>query len=164
MTLDVTVGGSSADSYATLAEYGTYWTNRNVTLSGTDASKEAELRRAANWIDRNYQFVGMRQYQTQTMDWPRLTDAYVDGWPIDADTVPQDIKDAQMELAYLIQSGETPWESIDGGIKRKRVKAGPAESETEYAGTKGTSRIVAIEGLLSPYLDASASGQIKMTR
>jgi len=36
-------------------------------------------------------------------------------------------------------------------VGRKRSKAGPVETETEYATTRETPRIVAIEGLLAPY-------------
>lgn len=165
MTLVTTVGGASSDSYITLLEWQNYWLTRNVDLTahGHDAAHEANLRQAADYIDRNYRFVGQQQYQTQSRAWPRLTLKLIDGWPIDPDTVPQDIKDAQAELAYLIHEGLDPAATITGVVASTRSKAGPVETETTYLGGKGRARLVAIEGLLADYL-AVGSGQMRLAR
>jgi hypothetical protein len=166
MALDTTIGGAASDSYITLVEFQDYWAARNVNLTqhGRADQHEAELRQAAAWIDRNYSFVGYKQYQTQSRSWPRITTALVDGWPIDPDTIPQDIKDAQAELAYLIHDGLVPWATIDGVVASESAKAGPVETTTVYAGGKGKARILAIEGLLRPYLGAGGSGQFRVVR
>lgn len=166
MALDVTVGGSASDSYVTLAEWQAYWAARNVDLTahGHDASHEADLRRAADWIDRTYPFVGYKQYQTQARAWPRVDVGYIGGWPVDPDEIPQDVKDAQCELAYLIHEGLTPWATQTGVIGSERAKAGPVETEKTYLGGKGSPRIVAIEGLLQPYTGGGAYGQVRMVR
>lgn len=163
MALDTTIGGTSADSYGTLAEYQAYGTSMGWTLSGDDAADEVNLRRAAVVIDRQYSFRGYQQYETQARDWPRLDVGYVDGWYVDADTIPTDVKNAQFELAYLIQGGLDPFATINGAVKMTRAKAGPVETETEYAGSLGVPRIVAVEGLLGPYLSAGR-GQVKLMR
>jgi len=166
MALDITTGGAASDSYITLDEWQTYWTARGVDLTahGHDSSHEANLRQATDWLDRNYQFVGYRQYQTQARAWPRVTNIYVDGWPISVDTVPQAVKDAQAELAYLIHEGLAPWATIDGGVAATRVKAGPVESETTFAGEQAKPRIVAIEGLLAPYVGSVSRYQVGASR
>lgn len=166
MALDTTIGGAASDSYITLAEWQTYWTARGVDLTahGHDSSHEANLRQAADWIDRNYRFVGYKQYQTQARAWPRITDHLIDGWPINADTLPQAVKDAQAELAYLIHEGLTPWATIDGGVASTRVKAGPVESETTFAGQKAPPRLVAIEGLLRDYIGGGSAYQVRASR
>lgn len=164
MALTVTIGGAASDSYITLAEWEAYWTARGVTLSGDGhATHEANLVRAADWLDRHYGYPGYRQYQTQARAWPRVTSAVVDGWPVLADTIPQRVKDAQAELAYLIHEGLTPWATVDGAVAASRVKAGPVESETTYQGGKTTPRLVAIEGLLAPLLIAGV-GQVQLVR
>jgi hypothetical protein len=163
MTLTTTIGGASSDSYATLAEFQAYASAMGWTLSGTDAGDEVNLRRAAQYLDRNYDFAGIRQYQTQARDWPRIVSVLVDDWPVNPDTIPQAIKDAQCELAYLIQGGLDPFATISGAVGRKRVKAGPVETETEYLGGLGKPRFVAIEGLLRPFL-AAGQGQQRMVR
>lgn len=163
MALVTTIGGASSDSYGTLAAYQTYAANMGWTLSGVDATDEQNLRRAAQALDRNFTFIGTRQYQTQALAWPRVVTDLVKDWPIDTDTIPQDIIDAQFELAYLIQGGVDPFETITATVARTRVKAGPVESETEYTGGKATPRLVAVEGLLRPYLKAGR-GQIALVR
>lgn len=170
MALTVTVGGASSDSYITLSEWQTYWTARGIDLTahGHDSSHEANLRQAADWIDRTYDFAGYRQYETQRRAWPRVTELYVDGWYVDTDTIPQDIKDAQAELAYLIHEGLAPWATITGVVSSTRSKAGPVETETTYQGGKGAPRIVVLEGLLGPYLGkgrgSGGYGQVRMLR
>lgn len=160
MALTVTVGNASADSYATLAEYQAYVVDVGKAASGTDATDEANLRRAAQYLDRHYTFVGTRQYQTQALAWPRLVNELVKDWPINPDTVPQDIKDAQMEIAHLLQGGLDPFATIKGTIK----SAGAGPARVEFLGGSGKPQLVAIEGLLAPYLAGGAPGQVRLVR
>lgn len=163
MTLTTTIGGATSDSYASLAEYQAYASAMGWTLSGTDAADEVNLRRAAQYLDRKYTFVGIRQYQTQALAWPRIVSVLVEDWPINPDTIPQAIKDAQCEVAYLLQGGLDPFATVTATVGRKRVKAGPVETETEYQGGLSTPRLVAIEGLLAPYI-MGGQGQQRMVR
>lgn len=167
MALVTTVGSASANSYITLAEWQAYWTSRNVDLTahGHDAAHEANLIQAADYINRTYSFYGQRQYEDQAMAWPRLLGLMlIKDWPVDPDTVPQDIKDAQAEMAYLIHEGATPFATVSGGAKvREKVKAGPVESEVEYTNFRETPRFVAIEGLLAPYTTFGGA-QIRVMR
>lgn len=163
MALDVTTGGPSSDSFGTLAAYQAYGAARGWTLGATDAADEINLRRAVQYLDRSYSFVGMRQYQTQALAWPRLVDDLVKDWPIDPDTIPQDVIYAQFELAYLIQGGLDPFATVTGVVSASRKKVGPIETETEYTGGLTTPRLVAVEGLLAPYLIAGR-GQARMMR
>jgi hypothetical protein len=159
MALDTTIGASNADSYATLAEYEARAVVMGWALADTNAANEINLRRAAISIDATYEWVGMKQYQFQARDWPRLVNQLVDGWPIDPDTVPQAIKNAQMEMAYLIQGGADPLATYTGGIKRQKVDV----IEVEYAGASGRPRYDAVDRLLSGYVTA-APGQSVMVR
>ena len=63
MALVVTVGGTTTNSYITVAEYTAYWASRNATLTGSTAETEGRLIEAADYINRTYDFVGERQYQ-----------------------------------------------------------------------------------------------------
>jgi hypothetical protein len=159
MALDTTIGAANADSYATLAEYEARAVVMGWALADTNAANEINLRRAAMAIDATYEWVGMKQYQFQARDWPRLVNQLVDGWPIDPDTVPQAIKNAQMEMAYLIQGGADPLATYTGGIKRQKVDV----IEVEYAGASGRPRYDAVDRLLSGYVTA-APGQSVMVR
>ena len=165
MAIVTTVGGTTTNSYITVAEYEAFWTERNVTTSGNTAAKESQLVQAADYINRSYTFVGEQQHRFQTMVWPRLTGIYlVKDFPIDPDFIPQDIKDAQAELAYIINQGTNVFATVTGGAKvREKNKAGPVETEVEFTNFRETPRFVAIEGLLSPYT-IYGGAQLKMVR
>lgn len=158
MALDTTIGGASADSYGTLAAYQAYAASMGWTLSGTDATDEANLRRAAQYLDRKHRFVGQQQYEDQALAWPRLVNVLVKDWPIDPDTVPVEIVEAQFEVAYLLQGGLDPFATITSS--RKRATVGPITVETVPTGTP---RLVAVSGLLGPYLTAGV-GQVALSR
>lgn len=165
MALDTTVGGTSSDSYITLAEWQAYWAARGVDLSqhGHDGSHEANLRQAADWIDRNWRYVGYKTTKAQARQWPRYTTITVDGWEIDSDEIPQGIKDAQAELAYMIHEGFNPSATIESGVASVRSKAGPVETQKDYAGTKGMDKLPVIERLLAPYVGAGVN-QVRLLR
>ena len=167
MALDVTVGGASSDSYGTQAAFQAYVVaNIDAAYSGVVATNEVNLRRATQYLDRKYRFVGYQQYETQALAWPRLTSALVDGWSIDPDTVPQDIIDAQFELAYTIEvDGIDPFATLTtGAVTRTMSKAGPVSTETEYDAGRSTPRIVAVDGLLAPYVTSAPGAQIRYLR
>lgn len=163
MALDTTIGGTSADSYVTLAEYQARAAALGWTLSDTDAENEINLRRAAVVIDETYSFIGMKQYQFQARSWPRLVNQLVDSWPIDPDTIPGAVKSAQMEMAFLLQGGADPFATYDGAVKRKREKVDVIEEETEYTGGKGRPMFTGVDRILRDYI-TSGAGQVRAVR
>lgn len=165
MALITTPKAANADSYVTLSEYAAYVLAAHNVVLDEDADAEANLRRAAQVIDRKYQFRGYKTDQNQALQFPRVTDVIVDGRAVDSDVVPTQIKSAQCELAYLIKGGLDPFETVSiGSIKRSRSKAGPVETEKEYSGGRETPRIVAIEGLLRPFKGGAGAGRIRLGR
>lgn len=163
MALDATSAGQNADSYVTLDEYQARATAFGWTLSGDDATDEVNLRKAAVALDASYGWKGLRGSEFQSLDWPRDDVGYVDGWWIDSQIVPQAIKAAQMEMAYLIQGGAEPLATVQAPVKRERKKADVLEIETEYAGGKSLPRFTAIDRILRDYVRAGA-GQIHLAR
>jgi hypothetical protein len=168
MPLDTTVGGTAADSYGTLAAYEAYVV-ANIDTSfnghGHDSTHELNLRRATQYIDRQNAFAGYKATSGQALSWPRITGLYVDGWPVESDVIPQDIISAQFEIAYLMETADfNPFANFEANIKRVKSKAGPVETETEYAGAKAQQRIVAVQGLLRPYTSGGSAGQVRMMR
>lgn len=163
MTLDATIAGQSADSYVTLTEYQARAAAFGWVLSGVDATDEVNLRRAALAIDTSHDWRGVKGSEIQARDWPRDDVGYVDGWWVDSDIIPQAVKDAQMEMAFLIQNGADPLATVEAPIKRKREKVGPIEEETEYAGSLALPRFTAVNRLLRSYVRAGA-GQVRLAR
>ncbi|GAA6162575.1 hypothetical protein NBRC116590_02790 [Pelagimonas sp. KU-00592-HH] len=162
MTLDTTVGGASSDSYASVAGFKTYSSSMGWTVTGADADLEPHMRRAAVFLDREYQFLGTKKTSSQARAWPRtVNETDPDGFSIPSDSIPLPIIYAQYELAYLIYEGHDLLEFKSGAeIKREKKKVGPIEKETEYAAGSGSEpRVRAVEGLLRGYIVGGQPGE-----
>lgn len=160
MALNVTVGSASAESYASLVELYAHAQGYGLTLTGTDAEKEAALRRAAAYMDAAYVWKGLRASEAQARAWPRADAGYdSDGYGIDADTIPAKVKAAQCEIAIAHLAGTDLWATqTTGAVSRKRVKAGPVETETEYQGARVTAALPAVAALLRDYATGIPGG------
>lgn len=106
MPLDATAGGSSANSYATIAEFDTYWGTKLIPsgqatpASFSDADIALALMMATAELDREG-FLGERVTTEQALEFPRLGLYRRDGRVVESDSIPQAVKDATCELAYM---------------------------------------------------------------
>ena len=155
---------AGADSYVTLAEYQAYGADRGWTLGDDDAADEIVLRRGFDGINRLWDYRGIQvDDEAQAGEWPRYIEYDRFEYETPPDGIPPKVKQAQMELAHVIQGGVDPFATVTGVVASTRAKAGPVETETTYQGGKSTPRLVAIEGLLRPYL-AVGYGQARAVR
>lgn len=161
MAIDVTPGSATAVAVGSAAEADAYFLARGITTwTGTEAAKEVTLIRGWDYLERAYagRWVGVKNTQAQALSWPRAWVNDLDGYPIDADEIPTAIKRANFEAALLVLTGTDlePVLTRGNAVKRKKVKAGPVESETEYDGGAPTrSTITAIDGLLTGFITNS---------
>ena len=105
MSLDASVGGSASNSYLTVAEADAYHTKRLFNSAWTSISdvptKEAALEWATRVLDRQ-NWNGYRMAITQALRWPRAYVYDLDGIMIPSNIIPQFLKDATAELAFLL--------------------------------------------------------------
>lgn len=113
-TLDITVGGASANSYASLAESNTYLDLRSVAQTAlwtalSDAEKTDALVRATQVLDQIVDWHGKRvEFATdvttsqQALRWPRTGVYNPDGYAVTETGIPDFVKNAQIELAFRI--------------------------------------------------------------
>ncbi|MBX5238628.1 DnaT-like ssDNA-binding protein [Rhizobium sp. NLR22b] len=171
MALDSTVGGANADSYASLAEFKAYADAIGFTYTSvyTDDVIEIAMRKATQYLDRAYRgkWKGFRSDRDQALAWPRmstqnlpvnyLTPSFTtgvideDGYEIPSNTIPKQVKEAEYEATIISLGGSDllPPYPRGNAIKRKKVKAGPVETETEYMDSASArDRYLKIEGLL----------------
>ena len=131
MALDVTVGTSTANSYATVAEADAYadtLTFRTAwPATGTATGKEGALQQAARLMG-SLSWKGKKVSSTQALEWPRFGVADVDGYTVDSTTIPAKVKQAQCELAVRLIAKDR---AAQDPLQATRVKAGPVE--VEYA-------------------------------
>ena len=112
---------ADADSYLA-AKIGSTWS------TATTLQKQQSLISAARLIDRAVNFSGTKTVATQPRAWPR-DGADCDGTAVTDGTVPDDIANAQFELADLLFLDSSLLDASGTGSNIKRVKAGSAEVE-----------------------------------
>jgi len=131
MALDTTVGGASANSYASVAEADAYNAARLHVSSwddATTATKEAALKWAALLLDSNPRaWTGSPVGAVQALGWPRSGMFNRNGFVILTTIIPVELKQAQSEFArQLIETDRTADNAIiNQGINR--IKAGSVE-------------------------------------
>lgn len=156
-------GMSTAESFASVAAAdtrlaalgNTNWANLTTT------EKEQALRRATAYMEQAYRlrWQGMRATSAQALSWPRSW-VSVDGYAVAADTVPADIANACIDLAFKAAAGD-----LNADLERPviREKVGPIETEYAAYGPERT-RYPAIDMMLAPYLGrGGASFRIERT-
>jgi len=122
-------------------------TAANVTLwSGyTDDQRKAALRDATAFQDQRFGtlWLGVKSNADNPLDWPRYDLETRDGYRLDANEVPEKVKACTSLLAVKSAAGTDLWADLTapvGGVKSKKVKAGPVMTETVYAGSASTRR------------------------
>ena len=135
ITIDASVGGASANSFATLAEFTTYMEGRLNSSAFDDASADSQNRALAE-ATRELSakvWLGRRVNDTQALSWPRELvidpDSSVANY-FASTVIPDRVKDATCELAFqFLKAGTTDVAALDGTLNTKREKVGPLETE-----------------------------------
>ncbi len=120
-----------ANSYVSESELTEYTTDRGITLTGTAS---VLLIKAMDYLE-TLTYRGNRTLETQPLSWPR-EDVFLDSIELDKNTIPTQLKRAQMTLAVELDSGNDPLSSLDQAVKSET--AGPVSVEymdNSYSGT-----------------------------
>lgn len=153
-------GKADAESYISVADADTYHAARgNTTWAAlTTAVKEQSLRKATEYIEGYYTFIGYRKTSTQMLAWPRYQAARVDlsmyGIAYWSDTaVPLPVARACAELA-LVASTEDLSPALEAQALREKV--GPIE--VQYApGAIQYKRYRKVDLIIGEMLESSGS-------
>lgn len=96
---------ADADSYATLAVARAFAEKRNLVPVVTDIALEADLIKSMDFIESfRTKFKGAIVAETQALLWPRKN-VYINGFLFDEKSIPQELIDAQCQLAVEISNG-----------------------------------------------------------
>jgi hypothetical protein len=146
MALVETPGAANANTYATVAEFKVYRTNRLPTvatvLAAVDAAIEVALICACRSLDANFDWTGAAVDDVQDLNWPRSGMLTKNGFTIGTTVIPQQLKDAQCELAFQMLAG-TDLVGDNDALKKgvSSVKAGSVAWSVSRAWTpRRTSR------------------------
>ena len=155
LVVETGTGSATAESYCSVADADARATALgNTAWTGTDAAKEAALRRATQYMEQAYRgrWKGTRLYRVQALSWPRYG-AEVDGYTLDSNIVPRDVANACADLALRALADDL---NADQSQAVKREKVGPIETEYADYSAPGT-RFVAVDMALSSYLRGSGA-------
>lgn len=156
-------GLSNAESYLSVSGADSYHTNRgNDSWTGSDAVKEQALRKATEYLDNHYQWIGDIYLTTQTLNWPR-TFAYDSQGRAVNNIVPSKVENAAAELALLALSEDlVPVTTSSDYAKREKV----GDLEIEYRDSAPASRqFTNVDRILSGlYTSKAGSGVVSLSR
>lgn len=186
MSLDSTVGGAAAESYFSVAEADTYFANRGVTAwaAGATQAKEQAARLGTQFLENSYRarWVGLTATQAQALAWPRVDGSRggqgrsfgygytfplydINGWPIDSNVIPAQVKYAAMEAALLALSGVKLEPTLERGGQIQSISktVGPLSKSITYAdGAPARDTYTAIDGYLRGLVQSNSN--VKLVR
>ena len=122
-------GVTGANTYISETEYTTWANDRfgsaRSTLPADTAAYEAIIKRAMDYLE-TLEFKGIKKERDQALQWPRY-DVYIDGYYVDSDSIPQELKNAVFELTYAEETNVGEFAQVSRETKREKV--GPVEVE-----------------------------------
>ena len=151
-------GKSTSESYVSVADASTYHAARGNTAwasLSTDAIREQCLRKATDFMRQAYRsrWQGYKVNEDQALDWPRYG-VEVEGYAVDSDIVPTEVKNACAELALKASAAELNPDLTQGVLSEQ---VGPIAVTYDKSSPQRV-RYPAIDALLSPYLKAGGGG------
>jgi len=134
-------GVSNANSYVTLAESETYFAAKGeLGWAGTDDFKNQNLINATTALDALYgqRFISfMADELNQALLWPRDDTYDLNQRRIEEGTIPNSLKNAQMEMALLNQNGVNlyPEGNTNNDITQRAVSIGDISDSKTFQST-----------------------------
>lgn len=150
----ITVG---TDTNQTLVEIDQYWSDRENTLWAalTDQVKETNMRKAADWLERNFRWRGTRKTAGQRLGWPRDQAFDEDNFVIGSTAAPFQVKEAESIIADLYRAGVVDLEGIVTDTEAAVIKEKVDVIEVAYdsgARIRGADVISHVHLLLRPVI------------
>ena len=132
MAIVVETGASitGANSYVTTDDLRDYADLRGLSYPSDDVDIEILLIKATDYLESfRDRYKGDKSASTNALQWPR-TDVYIDGYLLSKTTIPEELKNAQIQIALDAQSVEiSPNELVSDKGDRKKEKVDVIEVE-----------------------------------
>lgn len=169
MAIDTTVGGASANSWASVAEFKDYRAVRlpaNATVSAaSDPTIEAALIVACRNINGNFDWTGAAVDGVQALTWPRSGMLTRNGFAIATTIIPNELKNAQCEMAFQIIAGiDLVSDNAAAAQGVLGVKAGSVSVQFQQQFTNTTEAVdLAMQRMLNEfaYLSTAVPGEVR---
>ena len=97
---------TGANSYITVDGWKSWMDDRNISHTNSDSKIEGAIMRAMDYFE-SLHFVGEKHEDTQALQWPRDY-VYIDGYSIESDEIPKEVKAAMYEVTKMELDGDSP--------------------------------------------------------
>lgn len=148
---------AGATSFVTRAEFIAYAAARGVTVADADATDVFAFNAMdyLRMIEGKGRLKGTRAYVDQNLPFPRVGIVYGDD--VEPYSIPQGIKDAQLQLMLEAKNGIalTPSQSNEQQVSREKV--GPLETEY-FSAAAYSATLPLVDALLGPFLNQLGFG------
>ena len=156
-------GLATAETYISVADADTYFSNRGVTdwASLSTAVKEQSLRKSTDDMIGRYRnrWQGVRLSETQALDWPRQG-VVVDSWSVPSDEVPTEVARACAQLALKANT-----EVLSPDLEQGKIKEKVDVIEVEYDQySPQKKRFTAVDNMLAPFLKPGGGVNVELLR
>jgi hypothetical protein len=160
-------GLSTAESYISVADADTYFSNRGITTwaaldtGEATAVREAALRKATDYMTATYRdrWEGVRYTEDQALDWPR-SGVVRDSWAVGYDEVPTEVARACAELALKAASATLLPDLKQGKVA---VTVGPIKTEWDKYSPQ-QKRYQFIDAMLALFLKSRGGCSVELVR
>lgn len=126
-------GLTNSNSYVSEAELTTYASDRGIALS---TATDVLLIKAMDYVE-SLSFIGTKFTEEQALQWPR-DEVYIDGYYIERETIPKELKNGLMATAVAIEQELDPLRVVERATKREKVDV----VEVEYMDSAASETIV----------------------
>jgi hypothetical protein len=157
LTIEDGTGVAGADSYVALSDVRTYAANLGYTVPTADANLEVLVRKAAVYLESmRFRYLGSKIRGSGYLQWPR-SGVYIDQFVVDEDVIPQELKNAQCQLAIELQTTD-PTATVTGFAVRQKT-IGPITTIYAVGDNAGqpTPTMPKVEALLAPLCRSGGS-------
>ena len=144
---------ANSNSFVNDAAYVAYAALKGLTVGATASEREIDLLAGIDYLlGQEGSLQGYRVSSTQAMFFPR-TDVYLYGWAINSDSIPENIKNAQMEAAAYSTSGALLNNTQMNNVMKEKVDV----LEVEYfkGGSRSNVNLQRVDIYLQPLLKST---------
>lgn len=151
-------GVANSNSYVTDLEYTDYATTRGLTVGSDETAREKELILANDFLESmRASYQGNKTLQANSLQFPRCG-VFIDGFSVDDDVIPQELKNAQMEAGAYANANDLITNTASQNVSSEKVDV--IEISYFSGGKTGSGALDRINVWLRPLLKLNSNGRI----
>lgn len=158
LILEDGTGVTGSNTYVDDAEYIAYALARGLTIGSDATAREQELTLGKDFLESmRAAYQGIKTLQVNSLQFPRIG-VSIDGYAIDDDVIPQELKNAQMESGAYSNAAQLTTNKASQNVQSEKLDT--LEISYFSGGKTGSGALDRISVWLRPLLKLNANGRI----